>query len=102
MWSGRGVLWVSVSLLVHAVLYAALEERAAGSFEEEPPALWMEASVPPAPSPPAPPAPIVQPEPPRAPARTARAPRAAKQDAPPEPAAPRVTAPVVDGESSVA
>lgn len=103
MWSGRGVLWVSVSLLVHAALYAVLEERAAGSFVAEPPALWMEAAAPPpAPPPPPEPPPIVRPEPPRAPARTARAPRAAKQEATPEPAAPQVTAPVVDGESSVA
>lgn len=107
---GRVAFWVSVSLVLHALLLALL-----GLREYEPPSvpaadLWMEAATPEVlPPPPEPPAPEPPTEPrklPRAPApRAAREPKpqsAPKDEAPPVPSAPEVTAPVVDGESSVA
>jgi len=98
----RCVLWVSLSLVLHAALFAVVVRRA-----PEPPVsapqteLWMEAALPAVAPPPPPPPPVVTPPSP-APSRSSRAARAPKSAAPPVAAAPEVTAPVVDGPSSVA
>jgi hypothetical protein len=107
MWLGRVAFWVSVSLVLHAMLFGLL-----GLREHEPPAmpvadLWMEAAtpqvLPPAPEPPAPePPPTPRKARPAPVQRAEREPTPEESKAPPVPAAPELTAPVVDGESSVA
>jgi hypothetical protein len=100
----RGVLWVSLSLVLHAAVFAVVVLRApelpASVAETE---LWMEAAPPAIAEPPPPPAPPPDATPPSpAPSRSSRAPRAPKAVTPPVAAAPELTAPVVDGPSSVA
>jgi hypothetical protein len=98
----RGVLWVGLSLVLHAALFAVVVLRAPElPVTAAAPELWMEAAPPPVAEPPPAPPPVVTPPSP-APTRSARAPRAPKSAAPPVSAAPELTAPVVDGPSSVA
>jgi hypothetical protein len=98
---GRGGLWVSVSLVLHAALFFALDRRGFETPVSEPPPLWLEPSV--TRAEPAPPLPVQPPPAPPPPApKTPRPVREPKATAPPQLAAPEVTAPVVDGPSSVA
>ena len=110
MWLGRVALWVSASLVLHAALLVMLGSRAYQPPEAPAPDLWMEAATPEVPPPPDPP----PPEPPPAPREVRPAPapvrkaarerssRKPEQPTPEVPSAPEVTAPVVEGESSVA
>ena len=101
----RAVPWVATSLVLHGLVFAAIARSATWRAPSSQPPAWMEATLPlpESPQPPEPPVPT-PPTPPEPVRRTHKAERAApapKKSSVPESSAPPLTAPVVDGPSSV-